>query len=34
MNIDWDDIRFDGKRTFKAKGSSTKIARLYKDKKD
>ena len=34
MNIDWDDIRFDGKRRFSVKHTKTRISDLYEDKQD
>lgn len=34
MNIDWNDIRFDGKRKFSAAESKTRIPPLYADKSD
>lgn len=34
MKIDWDDIRFDGKRRFSGKISQTKIAPIYESKPD
>ena len=34
MDIDWENIRFDGSRRFTAKGSTTRIPDLYEDKDD
>jgi len=34
LKIDWDGIRFDGKRRFSISGSKTRISDLYKDRKD
>lgn len=34
MDINWDDIRFDGNKRFTAKGSVTRIPDLYDDKED
>ena len=34
MNIDWDSIRFDGKREFSVADSQSKIPLIYDDKKD
>lgn len=34
MNIDWDEIRFDGSRTFEIARARTRIADLYENKKE
>ena len=34
MNIDWTDIRFDGKQRFSVRRAKTSISKLYEDKQD